>query len=80
MDPASYDSACLKCHLAAGAAAGAAAGDKKSDGKDDHRTACPIGVKLCVTCHMPRFKNPLLHATFTDHWIRIAPAGAPLPD
>jgi hypothetical protein len=84
MDPASYDSACLKCHLAAGAAvgaaAGAAAGDKKSDGKDDHRTACPIGVQLCVTCHMPRFKNPLLHATFTDHWIRIAPAGAPLPD
>jgi hypothetical protein len=72
MDPASYDSACLKCHLAAGA--------KKSDTDDDHRTACPIGVKLCVTCHMPRFKNPLLHATFTDHWIRIAPSGAPLPD
>jgi Cytochrome c554 and c-prime len=73
MDPEAYDAKCLQCHLAA------TGGTKKSD-NDDRRTACPIGVKLCVTCHMPRFKNPLLHATFTDHWIRIAPPGAQLPD
>ena len=95
MDPASYDSACLKCHRAAGAAGGAGSGvatgtttgaatgagtgaGKSADG--DRRTACPIGVKLCVTCHMPRFENPLLHAVFTDHWIRITPSGAVLPD
>ena len=69
-DPASYDSRCLQCHLAAGA--------KKSE--DDHRAACPIGVKLCVTCHMPKFRNPDFHFAFTDHWIRIAEPGAPLPD
>ncbi len=77
MDPASYDSSCLHCHLAADAQ------EKKIDGKNhenDHRSGCPIGVKLCVTCHMPRFKNQFMHATFTDHWIRIAAPGATLPD
>jgi hypothetical protein len=70
LDPASYDVRCLQCHLAAGA--------KKSDDHQD--AACPIGVKLCVTCHMPKFRNQVLHTSFTDHWIRIAPPGAPLPD
>jgi hypothetical protein len=85
-DPASYDSTCMHCHRAAGAEAKETRADKsihEADtgiNKDDERTACPVGVKLCVTCHMPKFKNPLLHTTFTDHWIRIAPPGAPLPD
>jgi hypothetical protein len=70
VDPAAYDSKCLQCHVAAG--------EKKNAG--DHRTACPTGVKLCVTCHMPKFTNPGFHFTFTDHWIRIAPPGSPLPD
>jgi len=78
MDPASYDANCLQCHLAAGAAAAPKKGN--SENHNDRPTACPIGVKLCVTCHMPRFTNPQMHATFTDHWIRIAPSGAPLPD
>jgi len=56
------------------------AATKKSDTVNDHRTACPIGVQLCVTCHMPKFKNETIHATFTDHWIRIAAPGAPLPN
>jgi hypothetical protein len=70
LDPASYDSPCLQCHRAAGA----------KGSRDDRRTACPIGVKLCVTCHMPKFNNSALHTTFTDHWIRIAEPGAVLPD
>ena len=70
LDPASYDSNCLQCHLAAGA--------KKDN--DTEATACPIGVNLCVTCHMPKFRNVALHTSFTDHWIRIAAPGAPLPD
>jgi hypothetical protein len=84
-DPVSYDAKCLQCHRAAGDAGtvGAmktAVTTKKGDGEEDHRTACTIGVKLCVTCHMPKFKNQTIHATFTDHWIRIAAPGAPLPD
>jgi hypothetical protein len=70
LNPASYDSNCLQCHLTAGA--------KKDD--TNSATACPVGVKLCVTCHMPKFRNPALHTSFTDHWIRIAPPGAPLPN
>lgn len=69
-DPAAYDSKCLQCHVAAG----------MKQSSDDHRTACPTGVQLCVTCHMPKFTNPGFHFTFTDHWIRIAPPGATLPD
>jgi hypothetical protein len=69
-DAASYDAACLKCHVAAGV----------TKEPDDRRTACAIGVKLCVTCHMPKFKSTGFHFTFTDHWIRSAPEGAPLPD
>lgn len=72
-DPASYDANCLQCHRAASAVS-------EAKTSEDDRTGCPIGVKLCVTCHMPRFKNPFLHATFTDHWIRIAQPGAVLPD
>jgi hypothetical protein len=71
-DPAKYDAACLKCHLAAG--------QNVDQLAENHRTACPIGVKLCVTCHMPKFKSEGFHFTFTDHWIRIAAPGAPLPD
>jgi hypothetical protein len=73
-DPASYDSACLKCHVAAGVK------DAKSSDPDHRRTACTVGVKLCVTCHMPKFTNPAFHFAFTDHWIRIAERGAVLPD
>jgi hypothetical protein len=81
-DPASYDSACLQCHLAAGtnAATSNAKNSNEKTGNDDHRTACPVGVKLCVTCHMPKFRNPAFHFAFTDHWIRVAAPGAPLPD
>jgi hypothetical protein len=94
MDPASYDSACLKCHAAASAsvaardvAEGHQAVDQQSEDRkterhktERQRTACPIGVKLCVTCHMPQFKSDGFHFTFTDHWIRIEDNGAPLPD
>lgn len=31
----------------------------------------------CVSCHMPRVDvRPVLHGTFTDHWIRVATAGS----
>jgi Cytochrome c554 and c-prime len=69
-DPASYDSNCLQCHLAAGA--------KEAD--SSKTTACQVGVRLCVTCHMQKFRDSTLHTSFTDHWIRIATPGAPLPD
>jgi hypothetical protein len=57
---ASYDRACLRCHLAS---AGAPA-------NDDHRgKACPQNTKNCATCHMPKLEVPDTHTRFTDHWI-----------
>jgi hypothetical protein len=69
-DAAYYDPKCLACHLT-----------KPSDVKTARRSAdaCPVSTKQCVTCHMPRVELPGMHASFTDHWIRIARPGDPTP-
>jgi len=60
-EPASYDSACLACHVATA-----------TDVKTPERSAspCPKGTANCVTCHMTKIELPEMHAKFTDHWIR----------
>lgn len=69
-DPAYYDSKCLACHVT-----------KPGDAKTDRRnaSACPVSTKKCTTCHMPKVELPTMHAEFTDHWIRIAKPGDPVP-
>lgn len=69
-DAAYYDPKCLACHVS-----------KPSDTKTARRNAdaCPVSTKQCVTCHMPRVELPGMHASFTDHWIRIARPGDPIP-
>lgn len=61
-DPASYDSACLRCHLSSKLA--------KSDAAHAG-AACPIATKRCTSCHMPKVLVPEMHYNFTDHRIRI---------
>ena len=64
-----YDSKCLACHL-----------EKGTDKKAGHPgPACPVATHNCVTCHMPRYELPGAHFKFTDHDIRVVPAGAPYP-
>jgi hypothetical protein len=41
---------------------------------------CPKAVSNCATCHMPKYELPGAHAKFSDHMIRVAQAGAPIPD
>jgi len=41
---------------------------------------CKVGVKECVTCHMPRLDLPGAHRAFTDHRIRIVKPGEAYPD
>ena len=57
-----YDPKCLACHLT-----------KPSDAKTVRRNAdaCPVSTKQCVTCHMPKVELSGMHASFTDHWIRV---------
>ncbi len=33
----------------------------------------------CVSCHMPREQERAVHGAFTEHWIRVAPAGSARP-
>ena len=35
---------------------------------------CPVNpADGCIGCHMPPFESKPLHATFTDHYIRVRP-------
>ena len=63
-DLASYDQRCLACHTTTPAS--------KSMPTPDHPgAACRVSTKDCVTCHMPKQEIPGMHATFTDHRIRV---------
>jgi hypothetical protein len=66
-----YDHACLRCHLSSASAAPVA---------DHPGKACPVGVKNCSSCHMPKVNVPEMQDDFTDHRIRIAHAGEPFPE
>jgi hypothetical protein len=64
-DSASYDSACLKCHAQSGHTETA-----------NMAPACPTGTRDCASCHMPKYEIPWVHATYTDHFIRIVRPGS----
>lgn len=68
-EEASYDSACMQCHVARGAIQNA----------DRRGASCPVATEKCVTCHMPKYEPPGLHSKFTDHWIRVIRSGKPYP-
>lgn len=68
---ASYDHACLRCHnTVVGAPLTAALPGK----------ACPVAKHDCASCHMPKVYVKMMHASFTDHMIRIVKPGAPFPE
>jgi hypothetical protein len=60
-----YDARCLSCH-GPGAARIAPARAAKP---------CPVKSAECVTCHMPKYEVPEMHARFTDHLIRVVRGG-----
>jgi hypothetical protein len=64
-DSSSYDAACLKCHAQSGHPQIA-----------NMAPACPTGTKDCASCHMPKYEIPWVHATYTDHFIRIVREGS----
>ena len=64
-DSASYDAACLKCHAQSGHAQTA-----------NMAPACPTGTIDCASCHMPKYDIPWVHATYTDHLIRVVRPGS----
>lgn len=68
-DSTAYDAKCLKCHAELGSPPSATL-----------EPACTVGTKDCVSCHMPKFEIPNVHATFTDHFIRVVRPGAKFPE
>ncbi len=63
---AAFDSKCQSCHSASHGKAGA--------------KLCKVAKSGCVTCHMPKVEIQQAHNQFTDHWIRIARPGTPIPN
>ena len=64
--PASYDRNCRACHNDRGDKPGA--------------KMCSVAQSNCVSCHMPKVEIKEAHNKFTDHWIRIARPGDPVPN
>ena len=78
-DAASYDQKCLACHITERSGE-KGAGPKVGNLRSHPGSACPVSMEKCVTCHMPQVEIPSMHATFTDHRIRIVQANAPYPN
>lgn len=63
---ASFDQQCQSCHSAVHGKPGA--------------KLCKVAKSECASCHMPKVEIKEAHNNFTDHWIRIARPGAPVPN
>lgn len=64
---------CLECHSSA--ADKTPARPKSPSARPDRvarGSACPVNpTRGCIGCHMPPYESAPLHATFTDHFIRV---------
>lgn len=79
--PRFYEERCLACH--SGEPSTAATVDylgihRPKDQSDSGEMRLPTGTKCkvnpdrdCLTCHMPKVRQPVLHTDLTDHFIRV---------
>ena len=90
-EAASYDAACLRCHGTGTAAhtdrvsaeAARVAETVAATVATPAATPwvkCPVAQTRCVTCHMPKYELPEMHAQFTDHMIRVVRNPTLIPD
>ncbi|WP_263379571.1 cytochrome c3 family protein [Granulicella paludicola] len=66
-DLVTYDKKCLSCH---------SSGDLSMT---HPAMACSKATSKCVSCHMQKVTIATIHGDFTNHFIRIAREGEPLP-
>lgn len=64
-ESSAYDSKCLACHSAR----------LEPNGQMAAKTTCRVATSNCVSCHMPKYEVPDMHARFTDHNIRVVHTG-----
>ena len=74
-----YDAKCFACHRSQASLKSPRVA--RAEAADD-RTAkpCPVSQKNCASCHMPKVELPGSHFKFTDHRIRVARPGEPVPN
>jgi Cytochrome c3 len=70
-DAGAYDKICLNCHRTTSTANRTA---------DHPGLSCNVATKDCVSCHMPRYEDSMMHHTFTDHYIRVVAPASTYPD
>lgn len=74
-----YEAACLECHSERPNNTPGARGPR-SPAESMRRVVCKVNsVSGCIECHMPASSGRALHASFTDHYIRIHPEKAAAP-
>ncbi len=65
---------CLECHAPPASPRKRAPSGSSALGG----AVCPVNPRGgCVACHMPSYESAPLHATFTDHYIRVHPDRKP---
>lgn len=69
-DASFYDSKCLACHRSH---------DAEPVNAKATLAACKVATHECTSCHMPKYRVPSMHGSFTDHDIRIVRAGEQFP-
>ena len=73
-----YDARCLSCHRATDATpeSDRAPASSSLAAIAPHAPSCKArGREQCATCHMPKYKVPEMHFSFTDHLIRVVRSG-----
>jgi hypothetical protein len=73
-DASFYDRKCLACHSSSPSSIPLAADAPQAP------KVCPKATANCVSCHMPKYDAPGMHAKFTDHFIRIVIANELYPN
>jgi hypothetical protein len=69
-----YDARCLTCHRATDTPSDSdrASAPISLSAISPHAPSCKARAReQCTTCHMPKYKVPEMHFSFTDHLIRI---------
>jgi hypothetical protein len=68
-----YEARCLTCHSPR-----APADKPKAAASAGRRAVCPVNPTAdCLGCHMPKVPMPALHASLTDHYIRVRRSTSP---
>jgi hypothetical protein len=72
----SYDAKCLACHASGPVPANVGTVPVPANSQ---APTCRVSTNHCVSCHMPKYRIPQLHGSFTDHDIRVVHPGDPFP-